>query len=103
MSFSITHVSGAMEQDPPQSAIAALVEELASADAEHPDVALADESGWSLSAFRSGRVVWENVEDDDVEPRHLTGVRPEQVVVLFETLAAGDVGAIEQEPWMAGY
>ena len=53
MAFTITHVSGAMESDPPVEAVRDLVEELAGADVEHPDVAVSHESGWTLSAFWS--------------------------------------------------
>ncbi|MGH3117437.1 MAG: hypothetical protein ACRDQ2_10065 [Gaiellales bacterium] len=102
MPYTITHTSGAMDQDPPVSALRVLVDELASADVEHPDVAVADESGWALSAFKDGRVVWENVEED-VEPRHLEGVDRERLVTMFEALARGDVASIEANSWMPGY
>jgi hypothetical protein len=101
--FSITHVSGAMEQDPPVTALAELVDELATADVEHPDVAVSHESGWTLSAFASGRVVWENVEDDEVAPRHLDGVDRGQVAAMFAALAAGDLPSIEEHSWRPGY
>lgn len=48
-----------MEQDPPDEAVRVLLDELDTADAEHPDVAVSHESGWTLSAFRGGRLVWE--------------------------------------------
>lgn len=102
MSFSITHVSGAMDHNPPVAVLASLVEELAEVDDEHPDVAVSDESGWTLSAYAGGRVVWENVEDDD-EARHLDGVRRQQLLVMFERVAAGDLAWIEENPWMPGY
>lgn len=102
MSFSVTHISGAMDQDPAVSALISLVEELAEADSEHPDVAVAHESGWTLSGHQDGRVVWENVETN-AEPRHLEGVDREKLVALFAALASGDVGTIEAEEWMPGY
>jgi hypothetical protein len=103
MAFTITHVSGAMESNPPSDALAALVAELAEADAEHPDVAVADESGWTLSASLSGRVVWENVDEDAIEPRHLEGISARTVLELFERLAAGDIAEVESQQWLAGY
>jgi hypothetical protein len=91
-----------MDQDPPDSALPALADELAAADDEHPDVAVSDESGWTLSAFGNGRVVWENVEEDD-EPRHLEAVDRDRLVAMFEALARGDIASIEANPWMTGY
>jgi hypothetical protein len=101
MAFSITHVYGEMEASPPVAALAALVDELATADDEHPDVAVSHESGWTLSAFPSGLVVWENVEDEVDTSRHLDGVDRQQLVRMFEMLAAGDLSSIEAYPWLA--
>jgi hypothetical protein len=103
MSFWITHVSGAMDEDPPTTALATLVAELENADDEHPDVAVSHESGWTLSAFANGSVVWVNVEEDEVNPRHLDGVDRDQLVAMFETLATGDLSSIEAYPWVPGY
>ena len=83
-------------------AVGALLAELdAGDDAEHPDVAIAHESGWTLSAFPSGLVVWENVEDG--EPRHLAGVSRERVRAMFDALAAEDLDAVEAQEWQPGY
>lgn len=41
---------------------------------DHPDVSRSHESEWCLSAFPSGLLIWEDVEEDD-EPRHLADVR----------------------------
>lgn len=49
----ITHRSGAMERDPDPTAIEALVKELDRNDAEHPDIAVSHESGWTISAYPS--------------------------------------------------
>lgn len=54
--FSIMHVSGEEEDDPSLSALTSLVDELVLAEAEHPDIAVSDESGWTLSLF--ARVAW---------------------------------------------
>jgi hypothetical protein len=71
-------------------------------DDEHPDVSIHDESGWGLSAFQSGALVWENVEEDG-EPRHMTAVPRDHVRHLFRCVAAGDLTAVEAEPWLPGY
>jgi hypothetical protein len=64
------------------------------ADAEHPDVALSDETGWPLSAFPDGRVLCHDVEGDD-PPLQLFGVGRGEVVRLLEALTRGDFSAIE--------
>ncbi|MGW4820100.1 hypothetical protein ACWEP4_14085 [Streptomyces sp. NPDC004227] len=72
---------------------------LADADDEHPDVSLSHESGWSLSAFAGGLLLWENTEDDSVVPGQMHAVSREEVLRLFELLAAGGIAAIETLPW----
>ena len=90
-----------METIADPSALADLVAELdASDDVEHSDVAVADDAGWTLSAYPSGLVVWENVEEGG--PRHLAGVSREQVVTLFRYVA-GDLASVEAQPWQSGY
>lgn len=101
MSFIIMHVSGDDESDPPLSTLRDLVEELAEADAEHPDVSVRTAEGWALSAFPDGRVMWENVEDLQ-GPWFLEGVDRAEVVAMFETLAVGDVASIASKPWLPG-
>jgi hypothetical protein len=75
-----------------------LVAELNSADAEHPAVSVADETGWALSAFRDGRVFWENVEADD-EPMLLEDMSRGDLLDMFRLLAAGDLDALRRLPW----
>jgi hypothetical protein len=98
----ITHRSGAMEPLTDVSRLALLLDELdEGGDAEHPDVAVADPTGWTLSAFSNGKVVWENVEDG--EPRHLDHVERVRLISLFTAVAAGDLATVEAQPWQPGY
>ena len=90
-----------MERDPDVTAIERLLDELAAADGEHPDVALSDASGWTLSAFPGGRVVFENVEADDA--RHLAGVARGAIADLMRALATGDLDVVDRQPWQPGY
>ncbi len=83
-------------------ALTDLLAELDTHDPEHPDVAVSDKTGWTLSAFPSGRVVWENVEEDG-PPRHLSSVARAEVHRLFTLVAQGDWQAVEALPWAAGY
>jgi len=84
-----------MERDPTPERLDDLVRELDGLeDDEHPDVAVAHESGWSLSAFPSGLVVWENLEEPTTE-RRVRGVLRNQVRQLFDAVARGDVPLVE--------
>lgn len=104
MSFSVTDRQGRMLADPDGPVIDEILAELDDEqDAEHPDVALSHESGWCLSAFPSGLVTWENVEDDSVEPRHRRGVSRAEVRELWMALASGRVADIEERGWRPGY
>jgi hypothetical protein len=70
-------------------------------DIEHPDVALIHESGWCLSAYPSGLLIWEHLGGN--EPRHMRGVSRERVLEMWQRLATGELAAIDAEPWTAGY
>ncbi len=102
MAYTITHLDGSMEQRAPLDSIADLLAELDRADGEHTDVAISHGSGWTLSAFADGRLVWENVEDDD-EPAHLEGVPRDEAVRLSRLVATGDLDQVAAQPWRAGY
>jgi hypothetical protein len=88
-----------MERDAPLAALDALVDELATTDPEHGDVAVSDESGWTLTAFGDGRLLWENVEETDGEERLLFGVPREEVVRLFRLVASGELESVDRLPW----
>ena len=89
-----------MEHDPPIESLDALLAELDYIDHEHPDVAVSHESGWTLSAFPSGRLIYENVEDLDIPPRQLFLDRAARNG-LFRLVAAGEFERIEAYRWEA--
>lgn len=65
---------GASQDEVDDEAIDRIIAELDDPpDDEHPDVSIEHESGWGLSAFQSGLLVWESVEGDS-EPRHMSAV-----------------------------
>ncbi|WP_106129983.1 hypothetical protein [Pseudosporangium ferrugineum] len=73
-------------------------------DDEHPDVAVTDDrTGWSLSAFQTGRLVWENVEDDSIPPRHLAEASRAEMTRLMLLVAAGELDEVERLAWRPGY
>lgn len=75
--------------------------ELDLVDDEHASVSLTHESEWSLGAFPSGTLVWENLESGG--PRHMRGVSRERMLRLWIAPAAGRITEIENEAWSPGY
>ena len=103
MAFSVMGRGGEMFHTPDVATIDRVLAELDEpTDEEHPDVALTHESGWCLSAFRSGGLTWENVEGIE-EARHLDAVSRAEVKRLWLALAAGDLSEVESQPWLPGY
>jgi hypothetical protein len=101
MAFHITTRWGSAEREPTRDRMYEVLQELDVVDEEHPDTSLTHESEWCLSAFPSGLLVWENLEEG--EPRHMTNVSRERVLQLWTMLSEGRVSEIESEPWMPGY
>ena len=89
------HRDGSMDSDPPPEALDALIRELDGPDdPEHPDVAVSHETEWSLSAFPSGLVVWQNL-DAAAKERRVDGVTREELRALFDAVSRGDLEAVE--------
>jgi hypothetical protein len=95
MSFIVTHRDGSMESDPPLETLDSLIRELGEADdPEHPDVAVQHETGWSLSAFSSGLVVWGNVEEGPEQ--RVSGVSRDDLRPLFRAVADGEIAEVQR-------
>ena len=89
-------------EDGSEEALPALYDELALADQEHGDVAVVhEETGWSLSAHRDGRVVMEHLGDGG--ERHMVPVSREKVLDLWSRLVTGRFDELFAEPWKSGY
>ena len=102
MAFHVTDRIGQMHRDPAIELIDATLAELsASSDGEHDDVSLSHESGWCLTAFSSGLLTWEHL--DEGSPRHITGADASAVRRLWLSLARGDIATVEAEAWLPGY
>ena len=101
MRFHINTRWGGSESTPTIERMRQVLAELDAADNEHPDVSLTHESEWCLSAFSSGLLVWENVEDG--EPRHMLSVSREKVLELWAKLSEGRISEIDCEAWAPGY
>jgi hypothetical protein len=101
MAFHLRFRWGNSESNVDVDRMAAALGELDTHDQEHPDVSLSHESEWSLSAFESGLLVWENLESG--EPRHMKGVSRREVLRLWIALSQGELSLIEAEAWLPGY
>ena len=104
MSFFVYHRSGACERDPAFSTFPSLLDELTERpeDQEHTSVSLIHESEWGLGFYLGGYVTFENVEGEG-EPRHMRDIARPKLIEMMETLARGDLDALEREPWLSGY
>ena len=98
MVANIAHLFGEMEPATAE-AMPALIAELDNADVEHTDVSISDESGWGLSAYATGLVIWENVEGDAGTEQQMTDVSREEMVEMFTEIANGNIEAVASRPW----
>lgn len=100
--FSVIHTDGSDGQSPPIDTLSSLYDELSTTGREHGDVAIVHEdTGWSLSAHRDGRLVFEHLGEGG--ERHMTDVPKERVIELWLRLIAGDIEGVRAEPWRPGY
>ncbi|KOX26603.1 MULTISPECIES: hypothetical protein [Streptomyces] len=99
MSYFMYDVMGGTVDEPDSETMKRVLDGLAQADDEHPDVSLTHESGWSLSAFGDGLLVWENPDEDSMAPGEMRDVAREEVLRLFGLLAAGDIASVEALSW----
>ncbi|MFF0477111.1 hypothetical protein [Streptomyces sp. NPDC004284] len=99
MSHFMYDVMGGTVDEPDPETRGRVLDGLADADDEHPDVSLTHESGWSVSAFQDGLLIWENPDDDATPPGEMREVTREDTLRIFGLLASGDVAAVEALPW----
>jgi hypothetical protein len=101
MNYHVVTRWGGSENLPNEHRMQEILAELDESDPEHPDAWLTHESGWTLSVYESGLVIWENMESSD-EPRHQIGVSREKALELWLKLSRGEMAAVHQEPWRPG-
>ncbi|MFF3606903.1 hypothetical protein [Streptomyces sp. NPDC002463] len=99
MSYFMYDVMGGTVDEPDPETMRGVLDGLSQADDEHPDVSLTHESGWCLSAFGDGLLVWENPDEDSVAPGEMRDVAREEILRLFGLLAAGDIASVEVLSW----
>jgi hypothetical protein len=101
MSYHVMHWTGEMESGFPSERFGELLDELSDADAEHPDVAVAHESEWCLTVYRSGFVVLENLGVGN--PVHCGPLDRAKTIALMLAVAEGRIDDVESEAWWPGY
>jgi hypothetical protein len=100
--FSVIHVDGSGEDNLSVERLSALYDELKTADREHGDVSVIHEaSGWSMSAHRDGRLVFEHLARGG--ERHMIPVPKHRVIELWQKLLDGDIDGLLAAPWKSGY
>jgi hypothetical protein len=100
VSYYMNTVLGESVSTPDETTIREVLAGLEKADDEHPDVALAHESGWSLSVFRDKTLLWENIEDEAAgPPKEKTFDSWDSVVGTLLTLARGDIEGVQALGW----
>ncbi|MBW3087111.1 hypothetical protein KEM60_03341 [Austwickia sp. TVS 96-490-7B] len=67
MTFTFTHIDGSMTSGNRED-FALLLDELSTADDEHPDVSIQHESGLSLSIQTGWLLIVEDIEDERIQP-----------------------------------
>lgn len=60
------------------------------------------DSDWAVAVFVDGLVTLENVEDLEIEPRHMRGVSA-AVRALIGAMAAGRIDEVFAAYWCPGY
>ncbi len=102
--YHTTDMDGISELNPDAERMQALIAQLDMPDfeeADHPDLSLVhDPSGWSLTLYPSGIVTFENLDDDDTQPRFMTGIDRAKSLHLWKSLARGDIDGLKQLPWL---
>jgi hypothetical protein len=101
MSYHVETRWGGSEEEPTDKRMLEILGELDVEDQEHPDCWLTHESGWTLSVFESGRVVYNNLEGES-GPRHLAKVPRLKAFQMWKALAKGDLDTLEMEQWQPG-
>jgi hypothetical protein len=96
-------MDGSGEDDFPPEKFSDLYDELFNAGIFDGSVSVInDDNGWSISAHRDRRVVYEHLGGEGT-PRHMIPVCKEKVIQLWNELLTWNIEALESEPWQNGY
>ena len=101
--FGVIHMDASADDDPPIESLPALYDELFTSGIVDGYVSVInDDTGWAISAYRDGRVVFGHLGGQG-EDRHMIPVPKEGVLDLWKRLIAGDIEGLLSEPWRTGY
>lgn len=81
---------GGVVHNPSKDEMQSLLSSVGAADAEHPDVSLNTEDGWSLSYSKAKNIAFENVETGE-GPWHMTNIQIDQALSLWLLLSSGHI------------
>jgi hypothetical protein len=101
MTCQARHWTGQVEVGFPKDRFGELLDELAVADNEHPDVSIIHETEWALIAYKSGVVVLENLEGE--EPVHMDSLDRSRTLELMVAVSEGRIQDAQSAPWQPGY
>ncbi|RJU10916.1 hypothetical protein XcmpCFBP7700_06675 [Xanthomonas campestris] len=102
MSYFAYDRMGGNVTSPDEVAMSLLLSSFDAPDQEHPDVSLSHESGWCLSVFESGLIIFENIETGE-GPWHMRLPSPQHSLNLWQLLSSGQIATIQLHPWVPGY
>jgi hypothetical protein len=106
MAFHVRHRYGGNDSNPPLESLDELLDEVEAdpSDHDHVGVGVVHESGWCVGVGAGWTIYLENVEDREIAPRHINVGRDRaRALHLMRAAAAGDLAALEAEPWQPGY
>ena len=102
MTVFVTYPVGDSEDINDVSELEKLYAEKDNGDEEHFGVSLTNDV-WVLSLNSSNTLIWENLEDEKIKPKHLKNVSRGKVIELWQKLFYEKIDDIDSEPWMDGY
>jgi hypothetical protein len=104
MLFILSHRWGADERSSDPARLDELLAELDThpEDREHTSVSASLPSGWTVNAYCDGLVIYENVEELTVAPRHMRVKTRSEAKALMSLLVQEEVEELERQPWHPG-
>ena len=93
---------GGVVHNPSKDEMQSLLSSVGAANAEHPDVSLNTEEGWSLSYSKAKNIAFENVETGE-GPWHMTNIQFDQALSLWLLLSSDHIEDVKSKPWVEGY
>ena len=101
--YGVVHMDASGEDNPPVESLSDLYDELFTSGIVDGNVSVInDDNGWSISAYRDGRLVFGKLGDPESE-RHMIPVSKNRALELWKRLIDGDIQGLLKERWKPGY